>query len=314
MISSEQWLLDEPDNLVPLDKWQKTISVMARVFNAPAGFLVQYTPDGYQVVLSCGQDSNPYPAGGVIPPDTNIFCRKIIESNAGLYVRDARSDRQWDTNPEVANDGFVSYFGLPVHWPDGKAFGTICVMDFKDTDYHDEFLDLLSELRDLIECDLELVERFQSMSDYAFHDQLTGLNNRRSFLLAAGHRLALARRAKDALGLIFVDMDGLKQINDQQGHKQGDAALQSLATAIESTAREADVAARIGGDEFVILANCATDAELEKFVERLEQSFQRAGVSASIGHVLIQEPEKDIEFWIEGADRCMYEAKKSKHS
>ena len=162
-----QWVLEQKHQLIPLDKWQKTINVMSNLFQAPAGFIVQHTNQGYQVVIASQQNSNPYGAGGVIPLDCNIFCRKIVQTRAKLYVKNAKADPYWDDNPEVADDGFMSYYGLPVNWPDHTPFGTICVMDFKETDYQQDYLELMEELRNLIEDDLRLFEQYQTTAQLA---------------------------------------------------------------------------------------------------------------------------------------------------
>jgi len=162
-----QWVLEQKNEGIPLDKWQKTIDVMSNLFQAPAGFIVQHTNKGYQVVIASQQNSNPYGAGGVISLDCNIFCRKIVQTRSKLYVKNAKADPYWDDNPEVAEDGFMSYYGLPVNWPDDTPFGTICVMDFKETDYQQDYLDLMEELRNLIEDDLRLFEQYQTTAQLA---------------------------------------------------------------------------------------------------------------------------------------------------
>ncbi|NEO84570.1 MAG: response regulator [Spirulina sp. SIO3F2] len=162
-----QWVLDQKHELLPLKKWQKTINVMSNLFQAPAGFIVQHTNKGYQVVIASQQDSNPYGPGGVIPLDCNIFCRMIVQTRQKLYVKNAKLDPYWDDNPEVAEDGFTSYYGLPVNWPDDTPFGTICVMDFKETDYQQDYLELMVELRNLIEDDLQLFEQYKTTAQLA---------------------------------------------------------------------------------------------------------------------------------------------------
>ena len=161
------WVLDDDRHTIPLAKWQKTINVMANIFQAPAGFIVQHTNQGYQVVTASQQDSNPYSPGGVIPLNCNIFCRKIVQTREQLYVKNAKADPYWDDNPEVAQDGFMSYYGLPINWPDNNPFGTICVMDFKETDYQQDYLNLMEELRNLIEYDLQLFEQYQTTAKLA---------------------------------------------------------------------------------------------------------------------------------------------------
>ncbi|WP_415896936.1 diguanylate cyclase [Neptuniibacter sp. QD72_48] len=308
MLHPDQWVIEEKDDLVPLDKWQKTVDVMARIFQAPAGFIVQYRPKGYQVVIASDQESNPYPAGVEITPDTNIFCKKVVQEGHELYVKNAQTDPTWDTNPEVADDGFSSYLGLPVQWPSGEPFGTICVMDFESTDYRSEYLDLVSEFRDLIEADLRLLSQYEEISNLAMTDELTGLYNRRGFMSVATHYSVLAKRTGISLGLLYLDLDDLKGINDQQGHSSGDQALKHLAEAIRGAIRENDISARMSGDEFVVLAAAETQADLEKIAERINQNLKKNNLGVSIGSVILQ-GNQAIEYWLEQADSRMYQDK-----
>jgi diguanylate cyclase (GGDEF)-like protein len=311
MIDPEQWVLGKDEGLVPLAKWQKTVDVMARVFGAPAGFIVQYKPEGYQVVISSDQESNPYDAGVIIPPDTNIFCKKVVEQQEVLYVHDAPTERCWDTNPEVANDGFRSYLGLPVSWPTGEPFGTICVMDFKSTDYKQAYVDLVSELRDLIEADLEILSQYQVISNLAMTDELTGLYNRRGFNSVAKQCLALSKRSDLSLGLLYLDMNGLKGINDTQGHAAGDDALKRLAEVLEGIIREDDIAARLAGDEFVVLVVVRNVEQLDQTSLRLSERLDAHDLSVSVGAVFIDDSHKSLDYWLEEADRRMYSDKQS---
>jgi len=154
---------DRPDASEAVAKWQEMLTVLARAFAAPAAFVVQQTPAGYQVSAASDQETNPYPGGTVVPPDTNIFCKTVIRANAPLYVQDAPVDPFWDTNPEVHDDGFRSYLGLPVHWPDGAPFGTICVMDYEATAYSTEFQDLMTPFRDTVQRDLNLLQQHHEL-------------------------------------------------------------------------------------------------------------------------------------------------------
>ncbi len=309
MIGPDKWVLEDRDHLVPLDKWQRTVNIMAKVFAAPAGFIVQHTAAGYQVVIASQQVENPYPAGSTIPLDTNIFCKKVVATLNSLYVRQALDDPFWNDNPEVANDGFCSYLGLPIFWPNNEPFGTICVMDFKHTDYGEDFVALMSELRDLLQADLALLDQYQQIRSLAITDELTGLLNRRGFNLVAGQRLKLCRRANPGLGLLFFDLDRLKEINDIQGHNAGDRALASLAAAIKSTIRESDVAARIGGDEFVLVATAKNRAELEEVARRIAASYDTPDARVSSGGLIIDDWSKPLDHWISMADKAMYRHK-----
>lgn len=121
----------------------------------------------------------------------------------------------------------------------------------------------------------------------ALTDALTGLCNRRGFLALAERQLKLARRAGRWMLLFFIDMDGLKGINDSFGHLEGDLALVRTAKALQMTFRDSDIVARIGGDEFAALAIEASDYGEAVITARLEENLAAlsppdAGYSLSV--------------------------------
>jgi len=117
-------------------------------------------------------------------------------------------------------------------------------------------------------------ERFEDLEEVANVDRLTGLHNRRGFDLVGEQAIAQAQRANQGIGLIFCDMDDLKTINDEFGHSQGDRALVDAASILRLTLRSADAMARIGGDEFVVLAIGDGSESLVHLNERLQQGFE----------------------------------------
>jgi diguanylate cyclase (GGDEF)-like protein len=150
-------------------------------------------------------------------------------------------------------------------------------------------------------------------------DELTQLYNRRGFLQLASERLShAARMARPAL-LFFVDLNGMKQINDQLGHEQGDCALIETADVLRATCRSSDVIARLGGDEFVALLVDGDEAVLASFSERVQREIDAHNaqpnrayrLSASIGGAAYdpQQPER-IEALLARADALMYEQKR----
>ena len=109
----------------------------------------------------------------------------------------------------------------------------------------------------------------------AFLDDLTALYNRRGFLMLAEQQLKLARRNGHGVFLFFLDMDGLKQINDSLGHRTGDFALMEAAEILQVTFRDSDILARFGGDEFAVLALEARDRSEEIILKRLEENQRK---------------------------------------
>jgi diguanylate cyclase (GGDEF)-like protein/PAS domain S-box-containing protein len=152
-------------------------------------------------------------------------------------------------------------------------------------------------------------------------DQLTGLHNRRGFLTLAEQQLKIAERTKEGMLLFFMDLDGMKWINDTLGHKIGDEALIEVATILKETFRASDVIARIGGDEFAVLAIDEGGSNTGILTSRLQKqidahnSFQNRlyKISISIGytHYDPQNPSS-IDELMSSADILMYEEKKKR--
>jgi len=154
----------------------------------------------------------------------------------------------------------------------------------------------------------------------AGHDELTELPNRALFNDRLENARSLAIRNKKKLGILFIDLDGFKDINDTLGHKAGDQLLQVVAQRLLTLVRQSDTVARMGGDEFIILLNnveTGTDTELvaKKILETLAQPIPLAGkmglVGCSIGISIFPEHSRDLEKLISYADAAMYSVKRS---
>ena len=153
-------------------------------------------------------------------------------------------------------------------------------------------------------------------------DQLTGIYNRRGFLTLADHQLRIAKRNKTGLYLLYLDLNNLKVINDQYGHKEGDHALIQIAQILKNTYRESDVIARIGGDEFaIIMHEGKTEESKDRIIARLEEALKEHNskminqyeLSASIG-VSYYDPQRSqtLDKLLTDADSMMYKQKQSK--
>lgn len=160
----------------------------------------------------------------------------------------------------------------------------------------------------------------RQIAHLASHDDLTGLNNRRSFEAQLKHTIALVPRSNDTYGLMFVDLDRFKIINDTCGHHAGDQLLIQLTSMIQSRLRRGDMFARLGGDEFAIIARADSfDAitNLAEDLRRLVNDFkfhyadQTFSVSLSIGVIPIDGEETDIESILSDVDSACYVAKQS---
>jgi diguanylate cyclase (GGDEF)-like protein len=154
----------------------------------------------------------------------------------------------------------------------------------------------------------------------SLHDSLTGLPNRRKLLAALEEAAASARAATPArsIAVLYVDLDGFKQVNDSLGHHAGDEFLIAVSICFRESMREAELVARIGGDEFAVLVSqYATHAQLADVARRLIACVvhidERMGlglVRASIGIACFPDPVDDYRRLVAAADEAMYQVKR----
>ena len=149
-------------------------------------------------------------------------------------------------------------------------------------------------------------------------DALTGLPNRRYFDEFCG-LLARRRRADDALGVLMIDIDHFKRLNDNHGHATGDIVLREVAGAIAGAVREDDVPARFGGEEFAVLLRNPSEAVALEIGERVRAAVAGldlgdlgiSKVTVSVGVAISTAPDQPIDVLVEDADRALYRAKRA---
>jgi len=159
--------------------------------------------------------------------------------------------------------------------------------------------------------------RSRELESLANSDPLTGLSNLRHLHSQLNHALAIAKRYEHPFGLLMLDVDGLKRVNDAQGHAAGDRVLVQVALAVRRSIRNVDTPARIGGDEFCVLAPDQTATAATGLGERLAEAVTNEtagaageeGVGISIGVVSCPEHGEDADSLLESADQAMYRAK-----
>lgn len=150
-------------------------------------------------------------------------------------------------------------------------------------------------------------------------DTLTGLPNRRMLRERLEHEIRQADRARCSVGVLLIDLDHFKEINDTLGHKVGDDLLVEAARRISACTRESDTVARLGGDEFIVVLTRLNDARhaenvASKIIARLAEPFQLQDtvgyVSASLGITTYPQDAQDVEDLLKSADQAMYVAKR----
>lgn len=184
-----------------------------------------------------------------------------------------------------------SYVGVPLTSPDGSLFGTLCAVapDKARPDLVAEqaLVELQGQLlSSVLATELlasEAARRAEAAERRAHGDALTGLLNRGGWNSAVEAEEARAARYAGPCSVLALDLDGLKLVNDRDGHAAGDALIRTAAALLIETCRATDVVARLGGDEFGVLAVETTADDAERLGQRLQERFDDAGVAMSIG-------------------------------
>ena len=152
----------------------------------------------------------------------------------------------------------------------------------------------------------------------AYYDALTGLANRRFFFEQGKKALSLARRNRESMAVLYVDLDRFRQVNEVLGHKQGDELLKQVAASLRTTLRDADVIARLGGDEFAVILTEARDpASVARVARRVAESMPPTMVAAghqvptraSVGVAMFPMDAGNLESLVKAADLAMARAK-----
>jgi len=138
----------------------------------------------------------------------------------------------------------------------------------------------MRDISDRKRAEAKLAEQSEALRTMAIRDELTALYNRRGFLELGGQQLRLADREGRSMALVFADVNGLKQINDELGHEQGDQVIRDAAAVLEQVARAADLVARLGGDELVVLASGLLPENLAAFDARLAAAIDQHNTHA----------------------------------
>jgi diguanylate cyclase (GGDEF)-like protein len=268
-------VVDYLARIVPLDAWAVT-----RV------------ADGRQTMLVTA-DSAYGLEPGVSAAWTDSMCQYMVAGTTPRIVPDTRAIPDLERIACTAAEQGIevgTYVGTPIVTGDGSLFGTVVGMNREPVtttlDDQEPLLDLLSSLlSSVLEADSAAVDTARALeravSD-AETDPLTGLLNRRGWERWLAREDERFRRFGDPASVVMLDSDGLKTVNDTEGHDAGDRHLRHTAAVLRSAIRSTDPLARLGGDEFALVVQVGVE-DAEGLVLRLREALDDSGVPCSLG-------------------------------
>lgn len=145
--------------LIPEDMlagWQRVVDLMARSLGVPAGLIMRLAPPEHRVFVTSSGSDNPYHEGMGFVLNSGLYCDRVMADRSLLVVPDATREDEWAENPDI-DHGMTFYMGLPLTWPDGSLFGTICVLDRQDNARAVSCRDLMDAFKEVVDGDLKLL-------------------------------------------------------------------------------------------------------------------------------------------------------------
>lgn len=286
----------------------RTLATLRERLGLRAWVVTRLEGDVWVPITALGRDVPPFP--------WDAICRRLAASGPMIAAR-AGADPELRPQPGASRVG--AYAGAPLRLPGGRVAGAVVGADRVDrSEAVTAELPLLILAAELLSAVFaaelhaaEQARRAESAESDSRRDPLTGLGNRRSWDRLLVKEEERCRRQNLDAAVIVVDLDELKHVNDAKGHAAGDDLLRRAARTLSEHTRKPDDLARIGGDEFAILASdCAPEARVA-LVERLRGALVDAGVSASIG-AANRTPETGLSGAWSAADDDMYRDKRDR--
>lgn len=245
------------------------------------------------------------------------FCKQML-TGAARVVADSTLDPEYSHLSAVPT--VRAYASAPLIGPDGEVFGTLCgVSDTPLSDAAAVDADLVAVFSHLLSSQLasarhldQALERESRASTSARTDALTGLLNRRGWDERIAQAQDRANAFGDSVGLAMLDLDGLKKINDIEGHAAGDDLLRRAAAVLGNSVRRDDAVARVGGDEFAILLEGVTLDQMYERVDDLVLALADVGIAASAGGTIASVGALDLTAALAEADEQMYRVKRER--
>jgi diguanylate cyclase (GGDEF)-like protein len=285
-----------------------TIVEEARALTQAAGAVVEL-PEGDEMVYTAGAGAATVHVGVRIAR-AGSMAGLALTTRETLRCRDSELDPRVDRKATTAV-GARSMIVVPlVH--DSRAEGVLKVYSAAVDAFDDGHVRTLELLASMIAAALARAALMGRLAEQAGTDELTGLMNRREWDSRLEQAIARSRRSGLPVSVVVLDVDGLKQVNDRDGHAAGDEYLKAVSGAWAHALRETDALGRVGGDEFAVLLEGVEELSARDTLRRLDRSLA-PGHNASAG-VATWRAGEDAAALVARADAAMYEAKRIAHA
>lgn len=283
--------------------------------------------DGSVIELAEGEDMVYRASAGIAGKQLGLRLKRseslsgrCVAEDQSLYCEDSETDGRVDREA-CRRVGLRSMIVSPLRY-ENSVVGVLKVLSTRLKAFDAHAIELLDLLSGMVAAAMFYAGKLEASELFrlATHDPMTGLANRALFFDRLRNGLECSRRESRGLAVLNLDLDGLKPINDNHGHRAGDAVICAVAERLRSVSCESDTIARMGGDEFAVLLLRANHSDAVKLARRLEESlrapfeFDRKPLtlSASMGAAAFPQDGDQPDLLLDVADRAMYSMKRSR--
>jgi diguanylate cyclase (GGDEF)-like protein/PAS domain S-box-containing protein len=295
-------------------------SLIGKIDGVHSACIWELGRDGRRLNLRAGLEDEVLGAGRRVSAARDSHAGATLESGTHAIVSDWASESRFTMPPVLRVFGAASSLAVMIEGKD-HPFGVLDVHAVEPNHFTPKDVPFLQAAANVLADAIERHAADQALRHRVLHDSLTGLPNRLSFVDAVNDSIGRATVSGSPIGILFLDLDHFKLINDSLGHHAGDALLRAVAPRLRAHLRPGDVVARFGGDEFGVLIDRLADEEeaiaiADRVAAAFAQPFSIDGVehfiTASIGIAVARPADQrtlSAELLIRDADAAMYRAK-----
>jgi diguanylate cyclase (GGDEF)-like protein len=325
MMSAPSFATNEAERLAVLNSYDMLDASCEVTLGNIVHLAAKLTGSAISLVCSIDEHAQSFRARAGIElaemPCERAFCAyAALRPGELMVVPDARLDIRFGNNRFARGTTDIRFYaGAPLVSPEGATLGTLCVIDHEPRGFSADQRGELELLATMVMTTLEMRRTMNRIHRLALLDPLTNLPDRTALFGAIESAIVRQKRYGEHFCLLYVDLDGFKQINDLHGHATGDGVLREVALALTATLRQGDLVGRVGGDEFVLVL-AGGKAEGIAAAERVKQEVEarmtanRWAITASIGAAAFANPPANADAALAAADKLMYVAKAARNS
>jgi len=255
-----------------IEKWQEMLNLIIDICEAVSCLIMKIKSNDMLILLK-NNNRDKFKLEDKQKDKIKLYSENVLGNDHILEISNSIKEKNQKNNLKGSNN-INYYLGLPLKWPDGEFFGTLCVLDNKERKIKPAHLNLIKTIRSHIEAQLNLLIKNALLKEKTRRDYLTNLWDRGYIVRFLENEVIKTRKNNTQLSLLLGDIDNFIEINDKYGHKKGDKILQEISKIMKNQSRDIDYIGRYGGEEFIYLLPNTSLEKAYNLAEKIRKKVQ----------------------------------------